>query len=145
MAQDARVGRDRVLVENYFQHAEHYQRLANEILEAQNQAGEAAQNSGRRSNGAAEGTASDQETPVNAGGADSARPKASEAATVNGSGQGDQPEQEKQDAAEEQKPRTRRRRAPRTPQPEVKAEAVEVSSDHEDVPPAEAAEAEVAG
>ncbi|MFN3232336.1 MAG: DUF4167 domain-containing protein [Alphaproteobacteria bacterium] len=32
LAQDARAGRDRVLVENYFQHAEHYQRLVNELL-----------------------------------------------------------------------------------------------------------------
>ena len=37
LARDARVGRDRVLVENYFQHAEHYQRLINEIAAQQAQ------------------------------------------------------------------------------------------------------------
>lgn len=40
MARDARAGRDRVLVESYFQHAEHYQRLANEIAETQAAAAE---------------------------------------------------------------------------------------------------------
>jgi hypothetical protein len=35
LARDARVGRDRVLVENFLQHAEHYQRIMNEILIAQ--------------------------------------------------------------------------------------------------------------
>lgn len=173
MARDARVGRDRVLVENYFQHAEHYQRLANEILEAQNQAGEAAQNSSRRSNGVADGAPSGQETAGNPSGADGAGPKESESATVNGSGQDAQPAQDAQagqnaqaaqdaqpernapavkgdqGSQEEQKPPARRRRAPRTPQPDVKAEAVEaeavevpsdqgVNSDQEEVPPAEA-------
>ncbi|MBI1182465.1 MAG: DUF4167 domain-containing protein [Alphaproteobacteria bacterium] len=35
LARDARVGRDRVLVENFLQHAEHYQRILNEIMIAQ--------------------------------------------------------------------------------------------------------------
>ena len=35
LARDARVGRDRVLVENFLQHAEHYQRIMNEIMIAQ--------------------------------------------------------------------------------------------------------------
>lgn len=46
MARDARAGRDRVLVESYFQHAEHYQRLANEIAETQ--AAAAAENEQRQ-------------------------------------------------------------------------------------------------
>jgi len=35
LARDARAGRDRVLVENYYQHAEHYQRLVNEFASTQ--------------------------------------------------------------------------------------------------------------
>ena len=38
LALDARVGRDRVLVENYQQHAEHYQRILNEAQAQQDQA-----------------------------------------------------------------------------------------------------------
>lgn len=132
MARDARVGRDRVLVENYFQHAEHYQRLANEILEAQTQAGEAAQNSGRHPHGAADGAAADQQIPVKPSAADSAEPKESEAAKMNGSGQ------DSEDVREQKKPRAKRQHAAQPPQPEVEAEAVEVSSDQGETPPAEA-------
>jgi hypothetical protein len=42
LARDARVGRDRVLVENFLQHAEHYQRILNEIMVAQGAENESA-------------------------------------------------------------------------------------------------------
>lgn len=117
LARDARVGRDRVLVENYLQHAEHYQRLINEIAaqQAQQQEQQQQQNepAAQHSNGhdakdqpAHEDQPKNVEAAQNGNGAGNGQSASVESASVDG--MGDQP-------------------AIDVPQPEVPAEAAETA------------------
>ena len=153
MARDARVGRDRILVESYFQHAEHFQRLANEITETQ--AATAAENEQRQSrSGGREGEGGsrapaqqaestpnrdDNNSDLKSNGADQ-----SQAETV---GRGDASESAE---APRRPPRRRGRPAPAEVTPAKEAEATaeipaEAAVDGEDEKVAIVSPAEVAG
>lgn len=126
MARDARAGRDRVLVESYFQHAEHYQRLANELAETQ--AAAAAENEqrqprsgGRENEGGSRAPAQQAEPTANADGSNN-NPKS------NGADQTQAAPEARGDASErveapKRPPRRRRRPADDTPAKEAEATA----------------------
>ena len=126
LARDARAGRDRVLVESYFQHAEHYQRLANEIAETQAAAAEKDQRQPRpggdretgRENSGSEPTATPQ---PNVGSGDTPQPKA------NGADQNKPPQEATESPSEKsESPRRapRRKRRPAADAPAKEAEQV---------------------